>query len=368
MSHRTPRAGRRLALLLALAAVLVPALPAVAQADVEVEDNKKVTVMTRNLYLGTGLGNLIGVSGFPFIQAVTQDYANVVANDFPTRAGALADEIADDEPELIGLQEVSLWRTGPPDTLFGNTTPNAGTVTYDFLSLLQSALVARGLNYTVVATSTNADVEAPRLDPSSPFGFSDTRLTDRDVILAQSHIAGSVTNSQDGRYAVQLQLPVGTGTAEFTRGWTSVDATVNGATFRFFNTHLETEDAPPVQVAQGNEALGIIDSSPLPVVAVGDFNSAADGSTTSTYGNLIAGGLADAWPAANPGVLGLTCCQSELLNNAASQSATRIDLVLTKGSWRAKEAELVGNVPFRATPAPLWASDHTGVVAEVKLK
>ncbi|SDD41317.1 transposase [Rhodococcus tukisamuensis] len=36
--------------------------------------------------------------------------------------------------------------------------------------------------------------------------------------------------------------------------------------------------------------------------------------------------------------------------------------------FRNKKAELVGASPFRGSPVPLWASDHTGVVAELKLK
>lgn len=309
---------------------------------------------------------------FPqFVEAVTQARANVIATDFPARAEALADEIAQNGPDLVGLQEVSLWRTQTPSDLAG---PNATTVFQDFLAILQGELAERGLNYTVVSTSTNADVEAPYLDPAAPVDpvvglpLSDIRLTDRDVILARAGVTTS--NPADGHCAAQLTVPTATGQpVTFTRGWTSVDATVNGASFRFFNTHLETESpAPAIQVAQGNEALAIINTSPLPVIAVGDFNSDAGGSTTPTYANLLTGGLVDAWPAATRNAPGLTCCQNELLTNPVSENATRIDLVLTKGDWQAKKAALVGAKPFRGSPAPLWASDHAGVVAELELK
>ena len=155
------------------------------------------------------------------------------------------------------------------------------------------------------------------------------------------------------------------GCAEFTRGWQSVDVVKGGSTFRFFNSHLETEDAAQIQEAQGAIALGVINASPYPVVAVGDYNSAADGSTTATYGNLVkTGKLKDVWSAAN-GDAGFSCCQEELLDNSTSTAGSRIDLVLTKGKIAAKSAALTGDTPF-ATLAPLWASDHFGVAATVK--
>lgn len=373
MSNRITSTGRRLAVLFAFLALFASvALPAAGAKPGGEPNNKKVTVMTRNLYLGTGLTDIVTATTFQqFVEAVTQARANVIATDFPARAEALADEIAENGPDLVGLQEVSLWRTQTPSDLTG---PNATTVFQDFLTILQGELAERGQNYTVVSTSTNADVEAPYLDPAAPVNpavglpLSDIRLTDRDVILARAGVTTS--NPADGHYAAQLTVPTVTGQpVTFTRGWTSVDATVNGASFRFFNTHLETESpAPAIQVAQGAEALAIVNTSPLPVIAVGDFNSDAGGSTTPTYANLIAGGLVDAWPAATRNAPGPTCCQNELLTNPVSENATRIDLVLTKGDWQAKKAAQVGAKPFRGAPAPLWASDHAGVVAELKLK
>ncbi|MGW0175278.1 endonuclease/exonuclease/phosphatase family protein [Rhodococcus sp. NPDC003322] len=376
MSHRFSQVTRRLSVVLALAAVFTAVAPAAAAPNNGTPpgepNNKKVTVMTRNLYLGTGLTDIVTATTFPqFVEAVTRARQNVIDTDFPARAEALATEIQRSGPDLVGLQEVSLWRTQTPSDLNG---PNATTPFQDFLAILQTELAERGLSYTAVATSTNADVEAPYLDPAAPVNpavglpLSDIRLTDRDVILARSGVATS--NPQNGHYAAQLTVPTAAGRpVTFTRGWTSVDATVNGAAFRFFNTHLETESpAPAIQVAQGAEALGIVNSSPLPVIAVGDYNSDAAGTTTPTYANLIAGGLVDAWPAANRSAAGQTCCQNELLTNPVSENGTRIDLVLTKGDWQAKNATLVGAEPFRASPAPLWASDHAGVVAELKLK
>ncbi len=112
------------------------------------------------------------------------------------------------------------------------------------------------------------------------------------------------------------------------------------------------------------------------VVATGDFNSASDGSTTTSYAQLTAPGkFRDSW---NEKLLGpgLSCCQESntpplapgALNNPVSTFRTRIDLILSRGAARSDgdDAELIGDTPFQATP-PFWPSDHAGVVSELSL-
>jgi endonuclease/exonuclease/phosphatase family metal-dependent hydrolase len=367
MRYRLSRALRLRAALLVIVAVGWSFVPAAAAREV---GGHHVGVLTRNLYLGSGLTNIVAATTFDdFVGAVSQDWANVVANDFSRRAEALATEIQLTRPDVVGLQEVSLFRDQfVSDIVLGNTTPNATNVVYDYLSILQDELAARGVPYTAVSTSTNADVEAPRVNPESPDGFTDVRLTDRDVILVRSSITAEFANARDGHYAAQLTTASLGGPVTFTRGWASIDyAIAPDTTVRIFDTHLETTDGPLVQVDQGAEALAIIDSSPYPVIALGDFNSAADGSTTPTYANLTAtGGLKDAWAAFRPFSSGKTCCQDELLDTI-SPPTERIDLVLTKGPWTTDLAVRTGVFPFRLFPPPLWASDHFGVFASLQL-
>jgi endonuclease/exonuclease/phosphatase family metal-dependent hydrolase len=326
--------------------------------------------MTRNLYLGTGLDNVVGAPDpTSLIGAVTTDWVHVLQTNYPARAQALADEIQAARPDLIGLQEVSIWRDDAYNGI--ENPPDAANVQLEFLSLLQAALTSRGLNYSVASTSTNADVEAPRLTNFANLGggLTDVRLTDRDVILRNDDNGLlSLSNPQNGHYATQLNIPTITGIVQFTRGWTSVDATIEGAPFRFVNTHLEVEGGPAglVQAAQGNELLAGPLNTPLQTILVCDCNSATDGSNTPTYANLIAGGMQDAWTAVNSST-GNSCCQNELLSNSASQLHERIDLVLMRGGVKSKSATLLGATPFRTSPAPLWASDHAGVAAELKV-
>jgi endonuclease/exonuclease/phosphatase family metal-dependent hydrolase len=150
----------------------------------------------------------------------------------------------------------------------------------------------------------------------------------------------------------------------FKRGWATIEGSLEGRPFHFANTHLETEDFPDVQEAQAAEFLAGPAFGPGADIATGDFNSAADGSTTTSYAQLTKK-FKDAWRV-NKGVPGLTCCQNETLTNPTSQLGSRIDLILTRNGAKALSASVIGATPFQASP-PLWPSDHAGVVATVRL-
>ncbi len=155
----------------------------------------------------------------------------------------------------------------------------------------------------------------------------------------------------------------------FARGWATIEAKYRGERFRFANTHLEVASFPAVQEAQAREFLAGPAASDDAVIAVGDFNSAADGSSTGSYA-LLTGALTDAW-GVNPGDPGFTSGQNGTLSNPTSLLDQRIDLVLTRSSARtqvrALEAHVVGDTPFQQS-IPRWPSDHAGVVATLGLR
>jgi endonuclease/exonuclease/phosphatase family metal-dependent hydrolase len=103
------------------------------------------------------------------------------------------------------------------------------------------------------------------------------------------------------------------------------------------------------------------------VIAVGDFNSPADGSATPTHRDLTAV-LEDAWASARPADPGWTCCQPHTLADAVGHEHMRIDLVLTSEDWPVARVERNADQPFRAAPPPLWASDHFGVTARIVIR
>jgi endonuclease/exonuclease/phosphatase family metal-dependent hydrolase len=328
--------------------------------------------MTQNLYLGSSLTPALAATDAPsFVAAVAQIYATVQYTNFPLRAEAIADEIDEEEPDLIGLQEVTKWTTG-------GLNPPPG---YDFLAILQSDLAARGLDYSVAAVSDNANIGPAPLALGSCFTPPSTitctvQLQDRDVILVNDDSHGLTWgNPKSGRYATQEVISSPVGQLSFDRGWASIDARLKQQPFRFVNTHLETEDFPAVQEAQAGEFLAGPGKGGT-IIATGDFNSASDGSTTTSYAQLTAPGkFRDAWDEDELGP-GSSCCQESntpplapgALNNPVSTLRTRIDLILSRGAARSDgdEAALIGDTPFQAVP-PFWPSDHAGVVAEVRL-
>jgi endonuclease/exonuclease/phosphatase family metal-dependent hydrolase len=380
MTKSPSRPLRYRSLLAALVTFLAVFLPA-GTAQAGGHEVPKLTVMTRNLYLGTGLFNT-NIQAAPtyqaLVDAVTLDWQHVLATNFRVRARALAAEVDRARPDVLGLQEVTLWRDQFPSDILANTqaglvqigpnTPNAQHVVFDFLAILRTALAQRGLDFVPVVTSRNADAEAPR---QGAHGLVDLRITDRDVILVRRSLLTRFSNPLHANYATFLPFPTIIGVVPFLRGWTSIDYRYGiNKKVRVFNTHLEVDSPTPadlVQAAQGGEAVIITQSSPYPVIAVGDYNSPADGSTTVTYSLLVGSGLVDAWAVAHPSDPGLTCCQDELLDNPVGQETVRIDLILSNGGFPVDRVFRTGTQPFRQSPPPLWGSDHFGLTARYTL-
>lgn len=319
-------------------------------------DDGQLVVMTRNLYLGADLTPILEAqSPLDFIAATTQAWANVQANDFTARAVALAKEIESTRPELIGLQEVSLWRTQTPgDAAVGGFTP-ATNVAYDFLGILLGELSKLGVTYVPVVTLSLSDFEAPISSGQ------DVRLTDRDVILALAGVP--VSRQRQTVYTNLLQVTVAGFPVSIGRGWTAVDTVVGGQPITFVNTHLEAEGPPAVRVAQAGELMSALLAETGRVVLVGDLNSAPD-----TEGHLAAtqAGFSDVWSALHPPQdVGFTCCFPELLAETRPLFG-RIDDVLTRGALTPVSADVVGEETADKTATGLWPSDHAGVAVTVR--
>ena len=97
-----------LTLLVCAGAVLVTAPGADAKPK---KKGQVVKVMTRNVFLGADLtpGLEAGSIG-EFVDANGGILREVTETDFPRRSKALANEIRDKAPDVVGLQEVAWWR------------------------------------------------------------------------------------------------------------------------------------------------------------------------------------------------------------------------------------------------------------------
>jgi endonuclease/exonuclease/phosphatase family metal-dependent hydrolase len=354
---------RALACALALTAVLAPA--AVADAA---QRNKPVdvTVMTRNIYLG---GNLLPPVAAPdraeFERRAGALWAEVQGTDFVgTRAALLAREVKRTRPDLIGLQEVALYRRGADGVKDGPATP-ATQVVYDFLKAFRRELRRRNLRYAVGVKRQEADAEAP-----TDAGY-DVRITMNDVILVRKRKGLRVTRRLGEHYDAKLVVPSQGGTFTFTRGWVGVDVRFRGKRVRFVNTHLEAF-GDDIREAQAREL--IARGGPLrtkrQLIVVGDFNSDPQGreSPSGAFDVLAGFGLRDTWPRRfGPG---FSCClnQSDARDTNEDGWDHRIDLILAKPKLRAIRGQVVGDELGDRAPNGLWPSDHAGVVTKLRLR
>jgi endonuclease/exonuclease/phosphatase family metal-dependent hydrolase len=361
-----PRVSRVRVTLTALASAMLLVLMAtvaVAAPPPQASNDRTVTVMTRNLYLGATLAPLFPdpplSSPGELIGAASELWFQVLATNFPLRAKALAEEIATEQPDLIGLQEVTLYRIGA----FNDPAP-ATTVRLDFLRVLQSELRSRGQRYDVAVSQAAFDGELPAMDwpvvAGGTGGLVDVRLTDRDVILVRRTSALNIKNAQGGIFSDALPLEVLGQPLPIIRGWTSVDVKHRGVKFRFINTHLEAFHAGVAAL----QAIELVTTGPaattLPVVLTGDFN-AAPGEPAYNVISIGAGFTDVADPGGGP-----TCCYDAALNDPTATLDSRIDLIFTRGAITTTSVHRVGVDPISDTQ-PRWASDHAGVVADLVL-
>jgi endonuclease/exonuclease/phosphatase family metal-dependent hydrolase len=343
----------------AAAALVVPA----AQAKPKKAKAPTLSVMTRNIFLGGDIAKPIPAKTLPEFEAATTSlWQEVQRNDFPARAKLLANEIAKTKPDLIGLQEVALWRRGPVDGINSNATE----VVYDYLALLRGALKAKGLKYSVGSVQPEADIEGP-----TSLGF-DMRLTMRDAILVKKRDGLKISSHKGANYKARLIVPTVAGAFTVLRGWTSIEASLEGQKFRFVDTHLESFTANERQ-AQAREliAAGGPARSKKPVILVGDLNSDPSGRDMGDkvpYDDIIQGGFVDAWKQVAHGNPGFSCCFENGLTAAPPAPFDHhIDHILTKPKLKAVKAQIVGNDPKNRSPKGLWPSDHGGVVVTLKL-
>jgi endonuclease/exonuclease/phosphatase family metal-dependent hydrolase len=325
-----------------------------------------VTVMTRNIYLGGDIFRPIPAqSRAEFEQLAGQLWAEVQNTDLVgTRAALIAREIRRTKPDLIGLQEVAVWRRGPEGVKDGSTTP-ATEVVYDFLRTLRQRLARLGLRYRVAVKQREADLEAP-IDA----GY-DVRLTQHDVILVKRRKGLRVTRRLKDNYDTEVAVDTQGGRLTSRRGWTAVDVRFRGKRFRFVNTHLEAFGDDPRE-AQAREL--IARGGPLrgkrQYIVVGDFNSDPQDreSDVGAFNVLRDFGLVDSWPRRfGPG---FTCCleDSGARDTNANAFDHRIDLILTKPKLRAIRGEVVGDEVRDRAPNGLWPSDHAGAVLRLRLR
>src|ERR687895_13827 len=178
------------------------------------------------LLLTAVLSLAIGAPGI----AEAVDGAGVIWNEmqstrFAERAVPLAREIKRSKADLVGLQEVALWRKqtpsdggAPPVSPLPSATP-ATAVEQDFLAMLRRELRRQGAKYRVVVVQREFDAELPvdvdgsdatGTGPLAVFGADfDARLTMRDVILVRRGAGVKLRRIRRGHFETRYEPNVG---------------------------------------------------------------------------------------------------------------------------------------------------------------
>jgi endonuclease/exonuclease/phosphatase family metal-dependent hydrolase len=368
-------------------------IAAIAPATSQAAPQKKVRVMTRNLYLGADLSPGTSATSLQeLVDAAGTIINQVDENDFSIRAQGLAREIRNQNPDLVGLQEGALWRQAPCSD---NPIPPSATQVHqngDFLQLLLDA-VNQGphqYHYAVVQPEFDFQVYANadgNQMTGTPFGCEfEGRLTMRDAILVRDDRV-QVTHPQSDNFNTLLQVTPGGIPIDVTRGWTAVDAKVDGAPkFRFVNTHLEAFDNQSSNHTNQNTDVGngrvrlrqakelVANGGPatgsLPVVLVGDLNS--DVRTPIKPGDQLAhSSLFQAGFAERATYDPLGCClnSSVITQNGGGSVADfdhKVDHVMTDDPAHVKllRSDVTGRQPVNG----FWDSDHAGIASVLNFK
>lgn len=402
-------------LALAITFLLIP-LP-----KVEAQEPYQVTVMSRNLYLGADVG--VALQLIPDFPAAAQFmWDQVKATDFTKRSLKLAEEAAREKPDLIGIQEATIWYC--KKNLWSKKVE-----VFNFLDQFIEATEKTGTPYTIASANDVSafnpgysisaipyltKVEDSELFPSI-FGSTSAAcgFTIGDAILVREDLAGKIRQVGNTEYdAVYSIVPT---IMKIYRGYTWVDFQVADSIVRVISTHLESiwdENVVPNSAIQARQLVSDLDSSKMPLIVIGDFNAdprdprpigdpnpgeqpvvsdacpKSGDSQCNAYVTMIEAGFDNASPdASNPKYF--TWGAAALLNGPDKARATtaleygnqygftdRLDYVFTKNMYATISSKLIGNT--YPDGSSIWdcgkngmercfASDHAGIVATIEV-
>ena len=401
---------RLIALFTAL--LFVPVIP------VHAEEPYRITVMSRNLYLGADVGVALElIPNFP--KAAQFMWDQVKKTDFATRAPKLARESAQDRPEFIGVQEATMWYC--KKDFFSDKVE-----VFNFLDQFIAATKASGVGYSL-ATANGVEAFNPGYsiaaipyvtkvrDPEvfNPIFGQDTAscgFTIGDALLVRDDVKDRIiqvgNTEYDATYSIVPTLMT------IYRGYTWADFKVQDSVVRLITTHLESiwdENKVPNSALQAQQLVADLKDAKMQIVIMGDFNAdyrdprpqgepnpgeqpvasetcpTPGGAKCNAYSTMIEAGFENASPdAKNPRYF--TWGASALLNGPDKKRALdakkfgnqygftdRLDYIFTKNVYATVSSKIIGNVwpdgsgVWDCGKDKCFPSDHAGVVATIEL-
>ncbi len=383
--------GVRTGVISSLIAAIITPIPAQAA-------EPTFTVMSRNIYLGADVG--VALDLIPDMPAAAQFmWDQVTKNDFSKRSIALATEIQSYKPDVIGLQEATIWYC----------KKNAWSKKVAVFNFTDQLLEALGGDY-VLASKDGKTAFNPgySINPipfltmvKDPTRFQKLFGQDKaacgfqigDALAIKKELSAQVINVGNTEYEASYSIIPTLMTIY--RGYTWADIAIQNIPVRFISTHLESiwdENKVPNSAKQAAQLIEDVSETNMPLVVIGDFNSdprdprpanaanpglqptasdecPAGSSKCNAYRLMKEAGFNDAGPdASQPTTYTwgmnalLTGPDPDRLKSAQGMGneygfTDRLDYIFTKNGVDVSTSQIIG---FKAP----YATDHAGVFAE----
>lgn len=251
---------------------IAPSYPAYAQ-------TQPVKVMSRNLYLGADVG--VALAKIPNMPAAAQFmWDQVQKTDFSQRKKILADQIRMESPDVIGIQEATIWYckahfwSGKTE-VYNFTQELLAELGGDYVIAAKNGVRANNPGYSIGPIPFLTKVNDPKTFQEL-FGqnSADCGFQIGDALLIKKSLIQYVNQVGNSEYKdVYKVVPT---LMEIYRGYAWADITVQGTNVRFVTTHLESlwdANKVPKAANQARQLVADLKKTKSPVVVIGDFNS-----------------------------------------------------------------------------------------------
>ena len=364
-------------------------------------DEKPIKVMSRNLYLGADVG--VALQLIPNLPAAAQFmWKQVQETDFSKRKDILVSEIQSESPDVIGLQEATIWYCQAKPwskkvEVFNFTNQLLQALNGTYIIAEKDGRKAFNPGYSIgpIPFLTRVN-DAKTFQPLFGQDHADCGFQIGDALLIKSELKQYINQVGNTEYdAVYKVVPT---LMEIYRGYTWADITMQGSNVRFVATHLESlwdANKVPKAADQARQLVKDLASTQSPIVVIGDFNSdprdprqkgyanpgeqptasekcPAGSTQCSAYKVMRDAKFTDAGPdASDPatftwGMNALLTGPDPARKTAASAMGNtygftdRLDYIFLKNGIDVLTSKIIGQ-------APPYGTDHAGVVAELNV-
>jgi endonuclease/exonuclease/phosphatase family metal-dependent hydrolase len=383
------------------ALIAVVSIVFVAPVSPATADVQPIKVMSRNLYLGADVG--VALAKIPNMPAAAQFmWEQVQKTDFSKRKTILAREIRAEAPDVIGIQEATIWYCkahfwSSKTEVFNFTKELLNELDGEYIIASKDGVEANNPGYSIGPIPFLTKVtDAKTFQPLFGQNTADCGFQIGDALLIKKSLKQYVNQVGNSEYkAVYKVVPT---LMEIYRGYTWADITMQGANVRFVTTHLESlwdVNEIPKAADQARQLVKDLSESKSPIVVIGDFNSdprdprpenapnpgeqpvASDncpaGSVTcNAYKVMKSAGFTDSGPdASDPSAYSwgmnalLTGPESKRFKAAQAMGnkngfTDRLDYIFVKNGMKVLSSRIIAQTPP-------YGTDHAGVVTELNV-